>query len=61
MTELWKEFEMWLDGIEDIVKNRCYPKGSTQGARHILEMVQEHATWAEEALVKLEAKEVKVT
>jgi len=47
-----KDFKMWLDGIEDMLKHRCYT--SDAAARSMAGDVQKHLNWALAELNKIE-------
>ena len=56
VDELWYELEMWFDGIEGMVSNRCYSERSMAGARSIQFAVAGHLKWIDEALLEIEMR-----
>jgi len=60
VDELWKEVEMWLDGIEDMLSHRCYRPHSMAGVLSIKTAISGHLAWIDEALLEVEARRLRL-
>lgn len=58
IEELEQEIEMWFDGIEDTLSNRCYPEHSRTGVRAIQLDVRKHLAWIDRALLEIEVRSI---
>ena len=56
IDELWREVEMWFDGIEAMLSHRCYQPRSLAGARSIQFAIAGHLKWIDQALLEIEVR-----